>query len=293
MKLTVFTPTYNRGELLERLYQSLCVQDCADFCWLIVDDGSEDQTEKIVKNYIEEEKIKILYYKQQNSGKHVAHNLGVELCTTELFFCVDSDDYLTQNAINDILEFWNKITEKEKEKLSGIVAYRGTKKGEIIGTDFPENIKKSPLSKLYKLGKKGDTALIFRTEILKKYPFPVFDGEKFLRENLVYDQIDEEYSLLVLRKIIYIGEYLDDGLSKNATFLEMKSPKGAALYRYNEYLKNKKNRYGIRQLAGYIFFSIKGGNFKNVWKQIGIVKCILLLPVVFVGVLRYKIILKE
>lgn len=293
MKLTIFTPTYNRGELLKKLYLSLCKQKNKNFCWLIVDDGSTDNTKQIVEKFISEQKLDISYVLQPNSGKHVAHNLGVRLCKTELFFCVDSDDYLTSNAVQEILDIWNTLSANEINKISGIVAYRGTSDMNIIGTEFPLAMDVSPLNYLYSNGKKGDTALIYRTEVLRQYPFPVFGGEKFLRENIAYDLIDEKYSLLVLRKIIYICEYLDDGLSKNSTKYEMESPNGAALYRYNEYLKNKKSFFGLRQLAGYFFFSIKAKKTKVAWKKIGIFKGLILLPIVLAGAIRYKIILKK
>lgn len=292
MKLTIFTPTYNRGSYLKKLYLSLCKQNNKNFCWLIVDDGSTDNTKQIVDEFISEKKIDINYVLQPNGGKHVAHNLGVELCKTELFFCVDSDDYLTTNAVQEVLDIWNTLSVNEIEKISGIVAYRGTSDMNIIGTEFPDTLSVSPLNYLYSNGKKGDTALIYRTEVLRKYPFPVFVGEKFLRENIAYDLIDEKYSLLILRKIIYICEYLDDGLSKNSTKYEMESPNGAALYRYNEYLKNRNNLFGVRQLAGYFFFSIKAKKTKIAWKKIGFFRGTMLLPIVLIGAIRYKFILK-
>ena len=124
-EITIFTPTYNRANLLTRLYQSLKMQTCREFQWLIVDDGSTDDTKNIVEKFIQEDKIVIKYYYQKNSGKHVAHNLGVKMCNTELFCCVDSDDYLTNDAVQTVLECWGKIAIDKKPLLSGIVAYRG------------------------------------------------------------------------------------------------------------------------------------------------------------------------
>ncbi len=293
IQITVFTPSFNRSDLLRKLYVSLCRQTCRNFEWLIVDDGSTDSTEIVVNEWILEQKVDIVYYKQKNSGKHVAHNVGVALCKTELFFCVDSDDILTDDAIMLILSTWKNIPAQIKKIYSGIVAYRGINQNTLIGTEFPTNVIACPLKQLYRMGKKGDTALVFRTSVLRGYPFPVFKGEKFLRENLVYDLIDEKYSLFILRKIIYIGNYLSDGLTQNATMLEMKSPKGAALYRYKEYEKNRKTLYGIRQLAGYLFFSFKAGSGKEAIFKTGVFKSAILSPLVLIGAVRYWIILRK
>ena len=291
-KLTIFTPTYNRAKLLLRLYQSLKAQTCNDFEWLIVDDGSTDDTKKAVEEIAHDSTIAAKYYHQNNSGKHVAHNFGVKMCNTELFFCVDSDDYLPQNAVQTVLECWEKIEDDKKVLLSGIVAYRGYDTERIIGTEFPGEMKEAALKDLYANGKKGDTALIYRTEILKQYPFPEVKGEKFIRENLAYDLIDEKYRMHVLREIVYIGEYQEDGLTKRATELEMKSPYGAAMYRYGEYMKAAKIKDKMRQLAAYIFFMNRAGKRKELLRRVGISRVLLLSPLALLGGIRYKIILK-
>ena len=230
--LTIFTPTYNRAYVLGRLYESLTIQNNKSFEWLIVDDGSTDNTEELVNKWIKEDKIKIEYIKQENQGKHIAHNTGVDNCKTELFFCVDSDDYLLENAVEDILKSIDKISDND---VSGIVSLRLTKSGEAIGTEMPQGITYSSLSDLYeKYRFKGDTALVLKTSILKEYKFPKIDGEKFIGEEYIYCQIDEKHKLYISPYGYYVCEYLEDGYTKNIIKTIINNPKGYT------FLKKKK-----------------------------------------------------
>lgn len=257
MEITIFTPTYNREKYLPRLYKSLLNQTNRNFEWLVVDDGSTDNTEELIKSFIKENKINIRYYKQKNSGKHVAHNKAVELCNTELFFCVDSDDYITEKCIEILMETWNTCL--KTKKYSGIVALRGYSENCIMGNEMPNKIESSKLSDLYNLyGKKGETALIFKTEYLKENKFPVFKGERFLSEEIVYDKIDKIAPLKILNRIIYIMQYLDDGMTKNYFKLWKSSPKGVICLlnsRYNSITKANKIKYLYRKLRTIMVFN--------------------------------------
>ena len=157
-KVTVFTPAYNRGYTLNKLYESLLRQTDNRFCWLIVDDGSTDETEELVSTWMEENRIKIEYYKQANQGKPTAHNKGVELTKTELFTCVDSDDYLTDDAIAEIIDAWEKIP----SDCIGILGYRMREGGGALTRCTNETLTKGTLRDLYDHGLSGDTFLIFR-----------------------------------------------------------------------------------------------------------------------------------
>lgn len=283
--VTVFTPTYNRDKNLSKLYESLLVQTSNNFKWLIVDDGSTDGTSEYVGQLQQISSIDIRYVYQENHGKHAAHNRGVLLCDTELFFCVDSDDALVPDAVAIIEEVWNNLS--DRNVLGGLVAYRCHENGEIVGNEFPPNIENAPLQKLYALGKRGDTALVFRTEVLRRFPFPVFEGEKFLRESIVYNEIDREYKLHVLRQKIYVCEYLPEGLTKQARRHELQSPRGAALYRYHEYLKAKDHRARIGYAVAYLQFSMIAGEGKKAIKKIGIWKSVLLMPIVLLAAVRF------
>lgn len=253
--ITVFTPTYNRAYVLDRLYESLKGQTNDSFIWLIVDDGSTDNTQNLVQTWINENIINIRYYKQENGGKQRAHNKGVELCNTELFICVDSDDYLTEDAIDIFISTWNSIN--NKDKISGIVALRGKDIDKPIETWMPQNIKMATLNDLYyRYGFKGDAALLFRTHVLKQFPFVVAEGEKFIGEGYVYIQIDQHYCLHILNKILYICEYLEDGYTSNVRRLTKNNPKGYIILNRQKALLSKsiKNKYLniIRYMIGCI-----------------------------------------
>lgn len=222
--LTVFTPTYNRAYILPLCYESLKRQTNKDFIWLIVDDGSTDNTKKVIDGWKgNNDDFHIEYIYQLNKGKQSAHNTGVLACTTELFICVDSDDYLTDNAVAVIFKNWEQL--KDKELVSGMVAMRYTKDNKPIGTELPANIKFSTLTDLYeKYHFKGDTALIYKSSILKEYLFELVDGEKFMGEDYIYIQIDQKYKLYVINQGIYICEYLNDGYTKNVNRLIINNP---------------------------------------------------------------------
>ena len=243
-QVTIFTATFNREKLLSRLYNSLCSQTNKNFIWLIVDDGSTDKTKEYIKEWINEKKIRIKYYYQENSGKMAAHNYGVKLCKTELFFCVDSDDFLPSTAIDKIINHWNNYI--PKKGINGILAFKGYHNGKLLTSIKNDNIKLCTLSDGYnKYGLSGDTALIFKTCVLKRYEFPIYENEKFIPEAYLYDLIDQTGKLILLREIVYFVEYQDDGYS---TYIEKnlyKNPKGYFTF-INQRLrfdKNKKNRF--------------------------------------------------
>lgn len=225
-KVTVFTPAYNRAYTLGRLYESLLRQTDKRFCWLIVDDGSKDNTEELVDTWIQENMIEIIYYKQENQGKPIAHNKGVELTKTELFTCVDSDDFLTDDAIAEILRVWAELP----ADCIGILGYIEREGGGILTRCSDATITKGTLRYLYDHGLSGDTILIFRSNVIKKYMFPKFDGEKFIPEAYLYDLLDQEGKLFLMRKAIYVCEYLPDGYSAGMAKLLYQNPLGYFCY---------------------------------------------------------------
>ena len=235
MIITIFTPTYNRAYSLPRLYQSLCEQTWKDFEWIIVDDGSTDNTEDLIKEYILENKISIQYIKQTNGGKHRATNNGVKLAKGELFFIVDSDDYLTADAVQWIESEYQDIQSySEYAGLSGILTYlNGEKAG---GGGYFSPIDCNAIDIRIKHHVKGDLSEIFRTDVLKEFPFPEIVGEKFCPEALVWDRIATKYIMRFVHKGIYVCEYLPDGLTAKITKIRMQSPVASCLH-YSEYLQ--------------------------------------------------------
>ena len=133
--LAVFTPTYNRAYIIGKLYKSLLAQTSEDFCWIVVDDGSSDNTEQLIASFISEDRIPIRYIKQENGGKQRAHNTGVDACDNELFFCVDSDDALVPTAVEDVLSLWQRV--KARDDVAGIIAMRGHSEAKPMGTWIP------------------------------------------------------------------------------------------------------------------------------------------------------------
>lgn len=237
MKITVFTPTFNRAHILPKLYNSLLKQTNQNFEWLIVDDGSTDNSKTIIDEWIKQNRIVIKYFYQKNSGKMMAHNLGVLKSEEELFMCVDSDDYLfDENVINKIITKWESVDNKEKETLSGIVAQKLIVNKGNKNIAIP-NIYADTLSNLYSKYKfDGETALIFRTKILKKHLFPHIEGEKFITENYIYEQIDQQYKFLYYPTNCFTGEYMADGYTVNWIKTVIKNPKGWKLY-YLQHMK--------------------------------------------------------
>ena len=227
--VTVFTPTYNRMKTLERLYSSLLMQDSMCFEWLIVDDGSIDKTEEYCKTIAKKCKsFAIRYYKQPNQGKHVAINYGVKLANGRLFFIVDSDDYLLEDAISSIIG-WEKTID-DCQEFAGVAGNKGFSKSDLIGKTFEcEYVDATSLErKNYSIY--GDKAEVFYTDILRKYPFPVFVDEKFMTENVVWYRIaSDNYKIRWFNEIIYIAEYRTDGLTSNQYKILAENPKGYAL----------------------------------------------------------------
>ncbi|MDM5222781.1 glycosyltransferase family 2 protein [Peribacillus sp. NJ11] len=227
--LTVFTPTYNRAFCLEKCYLSLLRQDNEDFIWLIIDDGSTDNTKELVNQWKQERKIDIKYHWQENQGMHGAHNTAYKLIETELNVCIDSDDYMADGAVEKILSFWKKYG---NENVSGIAALDATIEHQIIGSTFPEKLNSATLFDLYnKYGVTGDKKLVYRTELTKLYPYPIFQDEKYVGLAYKYYMLDKQYEMLLMNEVLCHVEYLPDGSSLNMYNQYLKNPKGFSFYR--------------------------------------------------------------
>jgi len=232
--LTVFTPTYNRASLLTRLYESLKRQKSTDFVWLIVDDGSTDNTSELIDGFKKENAVSIEYHYRENGGKMRAHNDGVKFCNTPYFLCVDSDDYLVDDAVDKLI---SKASEydiaNDDLRLCGIISHKGKSETELLSdVNFPENIKKSSLYNLYLNGFKGETTIMFRTDVIAKFPFPEIEGEKYVPEDYIYDKIDVEYEYIVLDEIITVCEIVSEGYTDSVIKLKHNNP--VAFYMYYE-----------------------------------------------------------
>ncbi|MFA9189954.1 glycosyltransferase family A protein [Flavobacterium sp. FZUC8N2.13] len=256
--LTVFTPSYNRAYLLPQLYSSLCNQSSQDFIWLIVDDGSTDNSQELIKGWMTEDKIQIQYVYQENQGMHGAHNAAYANIKSEFNVCIDSDDFMPDNAVEIIL----RECENLDEKYAGILGLDANKNGEIIGTGIPESLTAVKLNELYSLHKiKGDKKIVYRTEIVKKYPkYPLYEKERFVPLDYLYLLIDQDYHLKPVNKILCIVEYQADGSSMNIFKQYRNHPNGFAFSRVSriKYAKTFEERFkNAIHLVSSSFFANK------------------------------------
>lgn len=228
--LTVFTPAYNRAHTLPRTYESLCDQDCKDFVWLIIDDGSSDNTAELVNDWQNRDNgFEIRYIYKENGGMHTAHNTAYENIDTELNVCIDSDDKIAPGAVRKIKSAWEKVRGKN---FAGLIALNADFSGKVIGKGFPEGMSETTLGGYYAAGGSGDKKLIYRTDVIKKYPpYPVFPGEKYVALAYKYRLIDQDYKLAVLNDVICNVEYQADGSSATMWKQYLKNPKGFVFWR--------------------------------------------------------------
>ena len=261
--ITVFTPTYNRAYCLDKCYQSLVRQTNRDFLWLIIDDGSDDNTAELVNSWIAEGKVPVIYHYQENQGMHGAHNAAYRLIETTLNVCIDSDDFMPDDAIEKILVAWDKI--KDQPKFAGIVGLDADIKGNVIGTKMPDTLKETRLYDIYnKHQVKGDKKLVYRTGIVKKYPpYPIFEGERFVPLGYLYQHIDQDYKLFPVNEVFCIVEYLADGSSMNMLKQYRRHPKGFAFSRKSRMRLAENFKDKFKNAIHYVSSSLftKNGSF--------------------------------
>lgn len=227
--LTVFTPAYNRADLLTRCYESMCKQTNKNFIWMIVDDGSTDNTREISESWVKNTKdFQVIYIYKENGGLHTAYNTAIANIDTELCVCIDSDDFMPDNAVELILDFWEM---NGSDKYAGIVGLDFDMDGNVIGDMLPD-IKSVNLIGLF-TGKynivNGDRTNVVRTELYKKYaPMKVFKGEKNFNPHYMHLQISEEYDFLVLNKNLRFVDYQETGMSNSMLKQYRSSPNSFA-----------------------------------------------------------------
>lgn len=276
--ITILTPTYDRKENLKQLYASLCEQTEKGFCWLVVDDGSTDGTEEQVGKWKEEADFSIQYLFKENGGKHTARNAGIDRIETELTFIVDSDDRLPENAVEIILSYHERY--RGTEGLCGYSFLRFYPDGRVNEAFYPQDEWiDTYVNARINAGIAGDKAEIFYTDVLKKYPFPVFEGEKFVPEDLIWVQMSGPYKMVHINQCVYISDYLEGGLTRSGKRMKIRSPKAmterARLY-LNDSAVNLKTKckmcllyviYG--RFAGYKGKALKDGLPGKGWYYAG------------------------
>ncbi|KPL93150.1 glycosyltransferase family 2 protein [Vibrio splendidus] len=288
MKISVFTPTYNRSESLARLYCSLKNQTYKNFTWVIVDDGSKDNTKQLVSEWISENLLDIAYYHQPNSGKQRAYNVGIEQSKGDLFICIDSDDIYLEHAFERIVNVWSGI-QKKNEYIA--ISYLSKTFGQkLIGTKFPNDVTDEYHFNMHNYyNVKGDKGMAFDLKKLKRFVFPVFPNEKFMTEALLYNRMSLKYKTRYINEELEVKEYMNDGLSSKYLSLLINNPCSSALY-YKEFkyhnlnlkLNLKSNIYEMR----YNFHSKKPW-YKIILNDVNIYK-ILSFPISFTLYLKDK-----
>jgi len=229
--LTIFTPTYNRAHLLQRVCDSLAVQTNKDFEWVIVDDGSNDESAALIRKFQSEQSFRIIFEQQVNAGKHVAVNRGLALASGTLFLILDSDDELTPDAVQTVSENWQQLqSAPDLDAFGGLVANKCYTDGRIIGSYLDYQILDTTIID-YRFNRRisGDKLEIFKTDLLRQFPFPQ-NGEKFCPEALVWNRIGSVYKFRFFNQSIYKAEYLPDGLSERIVTIRKTSPMNATTY---------------------------------------------------------------
>ena len=257
--ITVFTPTYNRVKELGVLFDSLCSQTIFDFVWSVVDDGSTDDTMQFVENISQKAPFIVEYHYQPNSGKHVAINYILDHCSTEYVICVDSDDYLSNNAIENL---HSMIKENEGKSFWAIVGPRFSpiSQASTWNSDIPKEL---PFTKIYtEYGYSGETFMLWRLKSFEGVRFPVFSTEKFIPEGAIYEILDQHYNVITSKDKVYYSQYMENGLTKNSRLSFSKNRKG---YAYANYIASQnKNRSVLNRSLYYgRFVAIKNRIIDN------------------------------
>ena len=218
MIFTVFTPTYNRAHTLSRVYDSLCSQTFTHFEWVIVDDGSSDNTKQLIDGWIAERRVSIRYEFQPNKGKHVAINHGVRVAKGDLFLIADSDDGFPANALNILYNHWRAIPDEQRPRFTGVTGLCVDEQGQIIGDKFPENVFDSNSPDIfYRHGIRGEKWGFHRTDVMKAFPFPEPENIRFVPEGLIWNAIGRQYKTRFVNDIVrdyYQGA--DDQLTRRS-----------------------------------------------------------------------------
>ncbi|SOC44716.1 glycosyltransferase family 2 protein [Salinicoccus kekensis] len=227
--ISICTPTFNRGYTLNRVYCSLVRQEHEDFEWIIVDDGSTDNTKELVEEFKKENKFPIKYIYQENQGKHIALNKGQDIATKKLFMCLDSDDWLAPNALEQISAYYERVM--NNQKLCGIIFTDQNDKGEILGTELPHQEIKNWIDLIYRDKIKGDKCFIFKTDIIQEHPFITFKNNKHMPPTYQHYILSQDYDFYCINEPIKIVEYLPDGISFNIRSKYFNAPENYTYYR--------------------------------------------------------------
>lgn len=287
--LTVFTPTYNRGYIIHNCYDSLCRQTNKDFVWLIIDDGSTDNTAQLVNEWQKQDNdFEIRYIYKENGGMHTAHNTAYENIDTELNVCIDSDDYMPDDAVEKIVSFWKEYGSNEYAGIIALDVYENSRK--VIGNELPKK-ESITLMGYYNDGGVGDKKLIYRTDVIKQTPpYPEFKGEKYVGLAYKYHIVDQQKKLLIMNEPVCIVDYQEDGSSFSMWKQYYNNPKGFAFFRISE-MKYQSGLALFKTCIHYVSSSIIAKDCKFLSKSPKKIQTFLAIPAGFLLFIinKYKV----
>lgn len=294
LTLTIITPTYNRAHLLHLLFNSLNRQTNQNFVWMIIDDGSFDKTKELIQEFILISNFKIIYFHQLNQGKHSAINYSLDKVFTDLFFVVDSDDYLTFDAVEKIYFYWKKFF--NSSTISALWFLQMSIEGIIVGKRFKEFIQiGNYVNIMINSGYIGDKRAVYKTIIRKKFMYPVHENEKFIGESLVHKKISEVYESIFINEVIYIGNYLKGGLTDKGIKMRLANPRGGYDHAKEFLTKDIKLKYRIKKSILFtVYGHYSGKKFLEMIKETRSKLLFLLLyPLSILFVITFKIIYRD
>ena len=250
--LSIITPTYNRAHTLTRCYESLLRQTCCDFEWIIVDDGSSDDTQSVVSEF-RTDRFPVISIKKENGGKHTALNASHPFVHGDFVLILDSDDYLTETAVEEVLAAWAKYAQNEQV---GIVTFlRGTpdRKPLCVVDDYNQPVEIMRYRRRHIVS--SDCCEVLRAELFRMYPFPVYAGERFVSECALWDRVGIRYKCVYIPSVIYICEYLEGGLTRSGRPMRLKNPKGGM---FTSNLRMDKRNYLTQRWKNGLLYTCYG-----------------------------------
>jgi glycosyltransferase involved in cell wall biosynthesis len=260
LQFSVVTPTFQRAHTLSRVYESLVGQTGASFEWIVIDDGSTDDTASLVATWMAAAPFPVHYLHQANQGKPAAYAAGVARAHGEFTTVLDSDDWLEPTALSRLLALWDEIPVASRSTYSGITVLAADQDGLLLGTPFPEARLDSTFPMMLARGALvGDKWGFHRTEVLRAFPYPSFPGERFVPEGVVWNRITRHYRMRFVNEVLLRKEYQADGLMSRILDIRLRSPRGAHLY-YREMLDDQLPwPYRVRTAANAARFGLAAG----------------------------------
>ncbi len=269
-RFTIFTPTFNRAHLLPRLHAALEAQECRDFEWLIVDDGSVDDTPDVVRPWLTMAGFPVRYLRQENQGKPGAHNAGIGAARGAFFAVQDSDDWPLPHAVRRFADLWAEIPEAQRHRYTGVTVHTQFPDGRIVGQRFPSLRMDSTIQALVADGVLvGDKWGFHRTEVVQSHPFPRFPGENYVPEGLVWNRIGRRYLMRFADEILQVKEYQPGGITRQVRRVLARSAKGAWLF-HRELLDDPLPSHFRRRTAVNVFRYawLGGGSARESWRAV-------------------------